>query len=106
MTLAISQFSGLMFLVIDTDGALDDMPMQMRQPVGTGRGSGQGMRASTDRAKSFIGLRYPESFVQEMRLAAGSKNMKVGDYIREIIEDQVDSNVAALADRLNSELTV
>ena len=45
--------------------------MQVRQPDGSGRGSGQGMRGGADEPKRYIGLRYPESFVQKIRLAAG-----------------------------------
>ena len=79
------------------------MAMQVRQPEGSGRGSGQGMRGGTDEPKRYIGLRYPESFVQNIRLAADSKNMRVADYIRELIEEPVERDVAALARRLNSE---
>ena len=50
-------------------------------------------------------MRYPKSFVQKIRLAADSKNMRVADYIREIIEEQVDSDVRTLARRLNDELS-
>ena len=80
------------------------MTMQVRRSEGSGRGSGQGMRGGSDEPKRYIGLRYPESFVQKIRLAADSKNMKVGDYIREIIEDTVEADVVELARRLNSEL--
>ena len=45
--------------------------MQMRQPEGSGRGSGRGMRSTSEEPKRYIGLRYPESFVQKIRLAAG-----------------------------------
>ena len=78
--------------------------MQMREPAGSGRGSGQGMRSTSEEPKRYIGLRYPESFVQKIRLAADSKNMRVADYIREIIEDQVDQDVRTLARRLNDEM--
>ena len=78
--------------------------MQMREPAGSGRGSGQGMRSTSEEPKRYIGLRYPESFVQKIRLAADSKNMRVADYIREIIEEQVDQDVRALARRLNDEM--
>ena len=78
--------------------------MQMREPAGSGRGSGQGMRSTSDEPKRYIGLRYPESFVQKIRLAADSKNMRVADYIREVIEDQVDQDVRTLARRLNDEM--
>ena len=81
------------------------MAMQMRQPEGSGRGSGRGMRSTSDEPRRYIGLRYPESFVQKIRLAADSKNMRVADYIRQIIEDQVEQDVRALARRLNDELT-
>ena len=80
------------------------MNMRVRQPEGSGRGSGQGMRGPSGEPKRYIGLRYPESFVQKVRLAADSKNMRVGDYIREIIEEQVESDVAELARRLNEGL--
>ena len=79
--------------------------MQMREPAGSGRGSGQGMRSTSEEPKRYIGLRYPESFVQKIRLAADSKNMRVADYIREIIEEQVDQDVRALARRLNDEMS-
>ena len=80
------------------------MSMQVRQPEGSGRGSGQGMRGGSDEPKRYIGLRYEESFVQKIRLAADSKNMRVADYIREVIEDRVDQDVRALARRLNDEM--
>ena len=51
--------------------------MEVRQPDDSGRGSGQGMRGRADEPKRYIGLRYPESFVQKIRLAADSKNMRV-----------------------------
>ena len=79
--------------------------MQMREPAGSGRGSGQGMRSTSEEPKRYIGLRYPESFVQKIRLAADSKNMRVADYIREIIEEQVDQDVRALARRLNDQMS-
>ena len=79
--------------------------MQMREPAGSGRGSGQGMRSTSEEPKRYIGLRYPESFVQKIRLAADSKNMRVADYIREIIEDQVDQDVRTLARRLNDQMS-
>ena len=79
------------------------MAMQVRQPEGSGRGSGQGMRSGSDEPKRYIGLRYEESFVQKIRLAADSKNMRVADYIRELIEEPVERDVAALARRLNDE---
>ena len=78
--------------------------MQMREPAGSGRGSGQGMRSTSEEPKRYIGLRYPESFVQKIRLAADSKNMRVADYIREIIGEQVDQDVRTLARRLNDEM--
>ena len=78
--------------------------MQMREPAGSGRGSGRGMRSTSEEPKRYIGLRYPESFVQKIRLAADSKNMRVADYIREIIEEQVDQDVRTLARRLNDEM--
>ena len=81
------------------------MTMQVRQPDGSGRGSGQGMRGGADEPKRYIGLRYPESFVQKIRLAADSKNMRVADYIMAIIEDRVESDVAELARKLNDELS-
>ena len=80
------------------------MTMQVRRTEGSGRGSGRGMRGSSDEPKKYLGLRYPESFIKRIRLAADSKNMKVGDYIREIIEEQVDQDVAELARWLNDEL--
>ena len=79
--------------------------MQMREPAGSGRGSGQGMRSTSEEPRRYIGLRYPESFVQKIRLAADSRNMRVADYIREIIEERVDQDVRALARRLNDELS-
>ena len=79
--------------------------MQMREPAGSGRGSGQGMRSTSEEPKRYIGLRYPESFVQKIRLAADSKNMRVADYIREIIEEQVDQDVRTLARRLNDQMS-
>ena len=79
--------------------------MQMREPAGSGRGSGQGMRSTSEEPKRYIGLRYPESFVQKIRLAADSKNMRVADYIREIIGEQVDQDVRTLARRLNDEMS-
>ena len=79
--------------------------MQMREPAGSGKGSGQGMRSTSEEPKRYIGLRYPESFVQKIRLAADSKNMRVADYIREIIEEQVDQDVRALARRLNDQMS-
>ena len=81
------------------------MAMQVRRSDGSGRGSGRGMRGGSDGPKKYLGLRYPETFIQRIRLAADSKNMKVGDYIREIIEEQVDDDVAELARRLNDELS-
>ena len=78
--------------------------MQMRQPEGSGRGSGSGMRSQSDEPKRYIGLRYPEGFVQKIRLAADSKNMRVGDYIRVIIEEQVELDVRELARRLNDQI--
>ena len=63
----------------------DDMAMQVRQPEGSGRGSGQGMRDGSDEPRRYIGLRHEESFEQKIRLAADSKNMRVADYIREVI---------------------
>ncbi len=81
------------------------MTMRMRQPEGPGRGSGPGMRETDDEPKRYIGLRYPESFVQKIRLAADSKNMRVADYVRECIEEQVENDVVALARRLNEELS-
>ena len=78
--------------------------MQMREPAGSGRGSGQGMRSTSEEPKRYIGLRYPESFVQKIRLAADSKNMRVADYIREIIGEQVDQDVRTLARRLNDQM--
>ena len=81
------------------------MTMQVRQPDGSGRGSGQGMRGRTDEPKRYIGLRYPESFVQKIRLAADSKNMRVADYIMDLIEDRVESDVAELARKLNDDLS-
>ena len=83
----------------------EDITMQMREPAGSGRGSGQGMRSTSEEPKRYIGLRYPESFVQKIRLAADSKNMRVADYIREIIEEQVDQDVRALARRLNDQMS-
>ena len=83
----------------------EDITMQMREPAGSGRGSGQGMRSTSEEPRRYIGLRYPESFVQKIRLAADSKNMRVADYIRQIIEEQVDSDVRALARRLNDEMS-
>ena len=80
------------------------MAMSMRQPEGSGRGSGPGMRDPDSEPKRYIGLRYPESFVQKIRLAADSKNMRVGDYIRACIESQVERDVTALARRLNEEI--
>ena len=80
------------------------MTMQVRRTGGSGRGSGRGMRGSSDEPKKYLGLRYPESFIKRIRLAADSKNMKVGDYIREIIEERVDEDVADLARWLNDEL--
>ncbi|MXY21405.1 MAG: hypothetical protein F4Y49_08730 [Dehalococcoidia bacterium] len=80
------------------------MTMRMRQPEGQGRGNGPGMRDADDEPKRYIGLRYPESFVQKIRLAADSKNMRVAEYVRECIEEQVESDVEALARRLSSEL--
>ena len=80
------------------------MTMRMRQPGEQGRGSGPGMREADDEPKRYIGLRYPESFVQKIRLAADSKNMRVGDYIRACIESQVERDVTALARRLNEEI--
>ena len=82
------------------------MAMQVRRSEGSSRGSGTGMRGRSTEPKKYLGLRYPESFIQRIRLAADSKNMKVGDYIREIIEAQVDDDVAELARRLNDELSV
>ena len=79
--------------------------MQMRDPAGSGRGSGQGMRSTSEEPKRYIGLRYPESFVQKIRLAADSKNMRVADYIREIIGEQVDQDVRTLARRLNDQMS-
>ena len=79
--------------------------MQMREPAGSGRGSGQGMRSTSEEPKRYIGLRYPESFVQKIRLAADSKNMRVADYIREIIGEQVDQDVRTLARRLNDQMS-
>ena len=72
------------------------MTMRMRQPEGSGRGSGPGMRDTDDEPKRYIGLRYPESFVQKIRLA---------DYIRGCIEERVERDVVALARRLNDELS-
>ena len=83
----------------------EGITMQMREPAGSGRGSGQGMRSTSEEPKRYIGLRYPESFVQKIRLAADSKNMRVADYIREIIEEQVDQDVRALARRLNDQMS-
>ena len=83
----------------------EGITMQMREPAGSGRGSGQGMRSTSEEPKRYIGLRYPESFVQKIRLAADSKNMRVADYIRKIIEEQVDQDVRALARRLNDEMS-
>ena len=82
----------------------EGITMQMREPAGSGRGSGQGMRSTSEEPKRYIGLRYPESFVQKIRLAADSKNMRVADYIREIIGEQVDQDVRTLARRLNDEM--
>ena len=81
------------------------MTMRMRQPEGSGRGSGPGMRDTDDEPKRYIGLRYPESFVQKIRLAADSRNMRVADYIRGCIEERVERDVVALARRLNEELS-
>ena len=39
------------------------------------------MRSTSDEPKRYIRLRYPESFVQKIRLAADSKNMRVADYL-------------------------
>ncbi len=83
----------------------EGITMQMREPAGSGRGSGQGMRSTSEEPKRYIGLRYPESFVQKIRLAADSKNMRVADYIREIIEEQVDQDVRTLARRLNDQMS-
>ena len=41
--------------------------------------------------------------MQKIRLAADSKNMRVADYIREVIEGPVEQDVDALARRLSSE---
>ena len=83
----------------------EGITMQMREPAGSGRGSGQGMRSTSEEPKRYIGLRYPESFVQKIRLAADSKNMRVADYIREIIGEQVDRDVRTLARRLNDQMS-
>ena len=83
----------------------EGITMQMREPAGSGRGSGQGMRSTSEEPKRYIGLRYPESFVQKIRLAADSKNMRVADYIREIIGEQVDQDVRTLARRLNDQMS-
>ena len=63
------------------------------------------MRSTSEEPKRYIGLRYPESFVQKIRLAADSKNMRVADYIREIIGEQVDQDVRTLARRLNDQMS-
>ena len=41
--------------------------------------------------------------MQKIRLAADSRNMRVADYIRGCIEEQVEWEVVALARRLNDE---
>ena len=76
------------------------MAMQMRRPEGSGGGSGPGMRAKPKEAKRYIGLRYDESVVRKIRLAADSKDMSVGDYIFAIIEDQVEDDIRELSRQL------
>ena len=77
------------------------MTMQMRQPEGSGGGSGPGMRAKAKEPKRYIGLRYDESMVRKIRLAADSKDMSPGDYILAIIEDQVEDDIRELSRQLN-----
>ena len=57
----------------------------------------------SDEPRRYFGLRYEESFVQKIRLAADSKNMRVADYIREVIEGPVEQDVDALVRRLSCE---
>ena len=77
------------------------MTMQMRQPEGSGGGSGPGMRAKPKEPKRYIGLRYDESMVRKIRLAADSKDMSPGDYILAIIEDQVEEDIRELSRQLH-----
>lgn len=75
------------------------IPESASEPAGVSkstRASGPKMRGREKEKKRYVGLSYTETQHRQLYLAATHRNKSPGDYIWDIIYDQVQADLAEL----------